>query len=49
MAKSQRRSNRETKKPKKTAGEKSTAVGQAITSQIAGVPTKGTSYKDRFK
>ena len=49
MAKSQRRSNRETKKPKKTAAEKSKAVGQDITSQIAGVRTTGTSYKDRFK
>ncbi len=52
MAKSQQRSNRETKKPKKTAAEKSKAADLPITSRIAGVPTAGTSgssYKNRFK
>jgi hypothetical protein len=49
MAKGQRRSNRETKKPKKTAAEKSKNPVLAMTSQIAGTPTAGTSYKDRYK
>lgn len=49
MAKSQRRSNREAKKPKKTAAEKSKSVGSALTGQIAGTPLASPSYKDRFK
>lgn len=49
MAKSQRRTNRESKKPKKTAAEKSKAAGLPVTSPIAGIPTTGNSYKDRFK
>ena len=51
MAKGQR-SNREAKKPKKTAQARSTekAKGATVTtaSQISGLPT-GTSYKERFK
>jgi hypothetical protein len=49
MAKSQRRSNRETKKPKKTAAERSKNLGSALTAQIAGTPLVSPSYKDRFK
>ncbi|HUA52845.1 MAG TPA: hypothetical protein VMB81_11810 [Candidatus Sulfotelmatobacter sp.] len=49
MAKSQKRSNREAKKPKKTAAEKAKSPAQAVASQIAGTPTAGTSYKDRYK
>ena len=50
MAKSQRRSNREAKKPKKSAAEKlAKNPALAITNQIAGAPTAGTSYKDRYK
>jgi hypothetical protein len=51
MAKSQKRSNREAKKPKKTAAEKSKSAGLAIAGQIAGVPMagSGSTYKDRYK
>ena len=49
MAKGQRRSNREAKKPKKTAVEKSKSAVLAIASQIAGSQISGTSYKDRYK
>lgn len=51
MAKSQKRTSREAKKPKKTAAEKSKASGAGIATQIAGAPLigTGTSYKDRFK
>jgi hypothetical protein len=50
MAKSQRRSSRETKKPKTTAAEKSKSPAVAIAGQIAGTPLSGSgSYKDRYK
>jgi hypothetical protein len=49
MAKGQRRSNREAKKPKKSAAEKSKSAVPALASQIAGSPIVGSSYKDRYK
>jgi hypothetical protein len=48
MAKHQK-SNREAKKPKKTAAEKSKSPITALSNQIAGNRVLGTSYKDRFK
>ncbi len=47
MAKSQRRTNREAKKPKKAA----VAAPKSPAPAIAGVrtPVAATSYKDRFK
>ncbi len=52
MAKGQRRSNREAKKPKKTVLERSTEKSKnaagAITGPLSSRPAS-TSYKDRFK
>ena len=44
MAKGQRKSNREAKKPKKTAAERSKSATILISSQAPG-----TSYQDRVK
>ena len=44
MAKGQRKSNREAKKPKKTAAERSRSAAILISSQAPG-----TSYQDRVK
>lgn len=52
MAKGQRRTNREAKKPKKTAAEKSMSVGNATPGALSGSvskPVPVSSYKDRFK
>jgi hypothetical protein len=44
MAKGQRKSNREAKKPKKTAAERSKSAAILISNQAPG-----TSYQDRVK
>jgi hypothetical protein len=44
MAKGQKRSNREAKKPKKTAALKAKSAADWLPSRAAG-----TSYKERFK
>jgi hypothetical protein len=51
MAKGQRRSNRESRKPKKTAAEKANSKSPVLAgaSQIVSSPIAGTSYKDRYK
>ena len=50
MAKGQKKSNREAKKPKKSAAEKS-AAGQSDSLAIVSVSNQstGNSYKSRFK
>jgi len=44
MAKGQKRSNRESKKPKKTAAVKMKSAAVSLSSRAPG-----TSYKERFK
>jgi hypothetical protein len=49
MAKGQKKSSREAKKPKKPAAEKSAAGGISGSLGIVSISMSGSSYKERFK
>ena len=51
MAKGQKKSNREAKKPKKSAAEKASSGGKSNTLGIVSASSQstGSSYKARFK